>query len=293
MKAPPPPKPVRGWASAYFAGWGTHTENGKTTLTMSVAIDDNRKIQRIILPNIDPKSGKLDPGKPVKELAKTLKIGDAIGFNYLMYDKRFYAAGLTLEKTAGAKKQPPAFTYIGKKLVRSGKDKAMFVTANAGVIPCTFRVPEEIDENGKSRPLKKVTDALKTFCRSDLVELEYKTVNFQFVLTGVKPAVKSGKGTLTKITERKIKGYKHLVALIKTAKRTMTLTDPEAVIKLKLKNVPNPAPDPQVQTVLPTLKPGDKVTFKYGRHRAAYWLKEIHLVGSPTTKPAGAAAEAK
>jgi len=136
-----------------------------------------------------------------------------------------------------------------------------------------------------------VTDALKQFCRSDLLELEYKTVNFQFVLSGVKAARRSGQGMLTRISHRKIKGYKHMAALIKTSKRTMTLTDPEAVIKLELKNVANPPPDPPVQTTLQSLKPGDQVMFKYRRQRGIYWLDEIYPVSRnrPTTRPSEAA----
>jgi hypothetical protein len=283
-RSTPQPKPIRGSATAYFAGWGTHTENGTTRRTISVAIDDARRVQRMILANENP-GGSYNPGKHIKKLSETLKIGDAIGFHFLMVSERIFAAGITLEKPLPREPGAAPFTLIGTKTVRSGGQKITILTANAGVIPCTFRVAEEVDENGKSRPNRKITEALKQFCRSDLLELEYKTINFQFVLTGVKAARRSGQGTLVKITERRLKGYKHMVARIKTSKRTMTLTDPEAVIKLELKNVANPPPDPPVQTTLKSLKPGDQVMFKYRRQKGAYWLDEIYPVSRPTTRP--------
>ena len=281
----PPPKPVRGSATAYFVGWGTHVENGTAMLTMSVTIDEARRAQRIILPNTDPDGATLNPGKSVKTLAETLRIGDAVGFYYMMVYNRIYATGVTLVKPLPSEPGAAPFTLIGSKTVRSGRQNVMIFTANAGVIPCTFRVAEEIDDKGQSRPSRKVTDALKQFCRSDLLELEYKTVNFQFVLTGVKAARCSGQGVLTKITDRRLKGYKHMVARIKTSKRTLTLTDPEAVIELNLKNVANPSPDPPVQTALKSLEPDDYVKFKYRRQRGVYWLDEITPSSRPAAKP--------
>ena len=253
-------------------------------LTMYVAIDGSRRVQKIILPNGTPNAARMDPGPVVKKLAETLRIGDAVNFHYMIVGNKIYATGLRLVKAVGAGKAP--FTLIGSKLVRSGRQKIMTVTANAGVIPCTFRVPEEIDDQDRSRPLSKVSNALKQFCRSDLVELEYKTVNYQFVVTGVKAARKSGLGVIVKILDRNIKGYKHMVAMIKTSKRTITLVDPEAIIKLNLKNVANPTPDPQVQTTLKALAPGDYVMFKYRRQRAVYWLDEIYAANRPADKPA-------
>ncbi|MBC8374121.1 MAG: hypothetical protein H8E53_11040 [Planctomycetes bacterium] len=287
-RSTPQPQPVRGTASAYFAGWGTLTENGTTRRTISVAIDDARRVQKMILANENP-DGAYDPGKHVKKLSETLKIGDAVGFHFLIANERVYAAGITLNKPLPGGSGAAPFTLIGSKTVRSGRQSAMFLTANAGVIPCTFRVADEVDENGKSRPSRKVTEALKQFCRGDLLELEYKTVNFQFVVTGVKAAIRSGQGMLTKITSRKLKGYKHMVTLIKTSKRTMTLTDPQAVIELNLKNVANPTPDPPVQTMLKALTPGDYVMFKYRRQRGVYWLEEIYPTSRPTTRPSHAA----
>jgi hypothetical protein len=280
----PLPQPIRGQAAAYFTKWGTHIENGTAMLTMYVAIDGSRRVQKIILPNGTPNAARMDPGPVVKKLAETLRIGDAVNFHYMIVGNKIYATGLRLVKAVGAGKAP--FTLIGSKLVRSGRQKIMTVTANAGVIPCTFRVSEEIDDQGRSRPLSKVSNALKQFCRSDLVELEYKTVNYQFVVTGVKAARKSGLGVIVKILDRNIKGYKHMVAMIKTSKRTITLVDPEAIIKLNLKNVANPTPDPQVQTTLKALAPGDYVMFKYRRQRAVYWLDEIYAANRPADKPA-------
>ena len=289
-RSTPQPKPVRGSATAYFAGWGTHTENGTTRRTISVAIDDARRVQRMILANENP-GGVYNPGKHVKKLSETLKIGDAVGFHFLMVSERIFAAGITLEKPLPSEPGAAPFTLISTKTVRSGGQKVTILTANAGVIPCTFRLAEEVDENGRSRPSRKVTDTLKKFCRGDLLELEYKTINFQFVVTGVKAATRSSQGMLTKITHRKLKGYKHMVARIKTSKRTMTLTDPEAVIKLELKNVANPPPDPPVQTTLKSLQPGDHVMFKYRRQRGVYWLDEIYPVSRnrPTTRPSKSA----
>jgi len=76
-RSTPQLKPVRGSGVAYFAGWGTHTENGTTRRTISVAIDDARRVQRMILANENP-GGSYNPGKHVKKLSETLKIGDAV-----------------------------------------------------------------------------------------------------------------------------------------------------------------------------------------------------------------------
>ncbi|MCP4374717.1 MAG: hypothetical protein GY794_00845 [bacterium] len=278
--SPPQPQAVRGTASAYFAGWGTYTNGGTSWITMSVAIDKARHVQKLILPNEKP-NGLCNPGKEVKTLSKTLKIGDAVGFHYLKLPGRIYAAKIKLVKPLPKGSGAAPFTLIRSKTSRSTSQKTMLLTANAGVIPCTFRVAEEIGEDGEIRPSRKVTDALKKFCRSDLLELEYKTVDFKFILTGVKAAVRSGEGTLTKITSKKIKGYQHLATLIKTSKRTMTLIDPEAVIKLNLKNVSDATPDPPVQTALKNLAPGDRVKFRYRRQKGTYWLEEIYQISQP------------
>jgi hypothetical protein len=282
VSSPPQPQAVRGTSAAYFAGWGTYTSDGTTWITMSVAIDKARRVQKLLLPNKKP-DGLCDPGQEVKTLSKTLKIGDAVGFHYLMLPGRIYAAKIKLVKSLPKGPGAAPFTLIGSKITRSDSQKKMVLTANAGVIPCTFRVADEIDDSGQLRPTRKVTDALKKFCRSDLLDLEYKTVNFQFVLTGIKAAVRSGKGTLAKITTKKFKGYQHLATLIKTPKRTMTLIDPEAVIELNLKNVSDPTPDPPVQTALKTLAPGDEVKFRYRRQNGIYWLEEIYPISQPST----------
>ena len=272
---------VQDVTAAYFTGWGMIVQNGISMRTMFVSIDQAQRVQKIIIPNKDAGAASLSPDQSVKKLAETLKIGDAVKFNYTIYGNQIFGDKISLfkrlDKTAGA----GSFVFIGSKLVRAGKQNIMTVTANAGVIPCDFRVPEEVDEKGRSRPLAKVANALKTFCRSDLIELEYKTVNYEFVLTGVKAARKSDQGTLVKVLDGKIKGYKHMGAMIETSKRTLTLTDPEPVIELKLKNVANPSPDPPVQTALKTLRQGDYVMFTYRRQRGVYWLEGIY----PTSRP--------
>jgi hypothetical protein len=285
----PLPQPIRGQSSAYFTKWGTHVENGTSMLTMYVAIDGARRVQKVILPNTSPNAIRIQPGPEVEKLAETLRIGDAVNFHYMIVGNKIYATGLRMVKPIGKGPGDAPFTLIGSKLVRAGKQKILTVTANAGVIPCTFRVPEEVDDQGRSRPMSKVANALKTFCRSDFIELEYKTVNYQFVLTGIKAARKTGQGTIAKILDKKIKGFPHKVAMIKTTKRTLTLVDPEAVIKLNLKGVENPSPDPQVQTTLKALAPGDYVMFKYRRQRAVYWLDEIHPTSRPDDLPAAEA----
>ncbi|MDP6634601.1 MAG: hypothetical protein QGG42_06870 [Phycisphaerae bacterium] len=276
--------PARGLAAAFFTAWGTHVENGTASLTMSVAIDKARRVQKIIIPNKDPKSVVIAPDDQVKKLAETLKIGDAVKFNFMILDKRIYAANVSMVKPVSAESGAAPFTFIGTKSVRVGKQNIMTVTANAGVTPCTFRVPEEIDAKGRSRPVARVADALKKFCRGDLLDLEYKTVNYQFVLTGVKAARKSSQGEIVRVLNGRIRGYEHMGVRIKTDKRTLTLTDPEPVIKLKLKNVSNPSPDPPVQTALKTLKPGDYVMFTYRRQRGVYWLDGIYPASRPDTK---------
>ena len=273
-----------GTSGAYFSGWGTVVENGTASLTMSVAIDQGRHVQKIRIPNITPNSITLNPGADIKKLADTLRIGDAVKFKYTIIGNRIYGTKISLLKRLSAESGAASFVFIGSKLVGSGKQKIMTVTANAGVTPCTFRVPEEVDDKGRPRPLAKVTDALKTFCRGDLLELEYKTVDYQFVLTGVKAARKSSRGVIVKVIDGKIKGYKHMGAMIKTTKRTLTLTDPEPVIELKLQNVTSPTPDPPVQTALKTLKPGDYVMFKYRRQRGVYWLDEIYATSHPESE---------
>ena len=272
----PQPKPLRGTTTAYFTGWGTLVEKGTATLTMSVTIDQARRIQRIIIPNRDPKAVKMDPGDHVKKLAETLKIGDAVKFDFLITGNRVYGTNISLYKALSTGPGAAPFTFIRSKLIPAGKQKIMTVTATAGVNPCTFRVPEEVDDKGRSVPQRKVADQLKKFCRSDLLDLEYKTVNYHFVLTGVKAARKSDQGRVLKIDKTKIKGYEHMVVSIKTDRRTLRLIDPEPIIELKLKNVANPAPDPQVQTALKTIKPDDYVMFKYRRQRSVYWLDEIY-----------------
>ena len=287
-RSSPPPIPVRGSATAYFAGWGTHTENGTMYRTISVAIDEARHVQRMILAN-ENAGGAYDPGKHVKKLSETLKVGDAVGFHYLTVYGRTYAAGIKLTKPLPSGPGAAPFTLISSKTVRSGNRNVMLLTVNAGVIPCQFSVVEELDDKGRSRPSREVTDALKEFYRGDLLNLEYNTVDYKFVLTGVKAARRSSRGTLIKITDRKIKGYKHMVAMIKTSTRTMTLTDPEAVIKLNLVNVANPTPDPPVQTALKSLKSGDYVRFTHRRQRGVFWLEEITPTARPTTRPSAPA----
>ncbi|MBT3199175.1 MAG: hypothetical protein HN350_04585 [Phycisphaerales bacterium] len=275
---------VRGVAAAYFTRWGTHVEDGVAMLTMHVAIDGANRTQKIILPNKDPEGATRNPEDGVVKLAKTLKIGDAVMFNYLVYADQIFGANVQLFQRIADKPGAARFVYTGSKLVGSGKNKIMIVTAKAGVTPCVFKVPEEIGRDGKSKPIAKITDALKKFCTADLLELEYKTVDYQFVVTGVKAAKCTGRGFVTRITDTKRKGYKHMVAMIKTTKRIMTLIDPEAVIVLKMKNVSAPPIEPPVQTALKTLEPKNFVIFKYRRQRGVYWLDDIYPASPPPPK---------
>ena len=150
-----------------------------------------------------------------------------------------------------------------------------------------LRVPEETDLQGRSRPIARVAGALRNFRRGDLLELDYKTRDYEFILTGVKPAECMDHGVLRRISSVKLNGYKHMIATIEMPKRAIKLVDPEAVIELNLKNAPDAAPDPPVQTALKTLKPKDFVIFKYRRQRGVYWLDAIYPASRiPAGKPA-------
>jgi hypothetical protein len=276
---------VQGVTGAYFTGWGELVEDGVAMRTMYVTIDQARHVQKIVIPNTEPDATSISPDPSVKKLAETLKIGDAVKFNFEIIGERIYGTKISLLKRLSTKNGPAPFVYISKKHVSTGTPKSMTVTVNAGVIPCTFRVPEEIDDKGRSRPSTKVTDALKTFCRGDLLDLEYKVVNYEFVLTGVKAARRSSQGKIVKVVSGKLKGYQHMGAKIETAKRTMTYTDPEPVIELKLKNVKTTTPDPPVQTALKTLKAGDYVIYHYRRQRGVYWLDGIYATSPPASQP--------
>jgi len=280
---------ARGQSIARFARWGMHVENGMPMLAMFVADDDAQRVQKkIVIPNKDPAAPGPSPGESVKKLAATLKIGDAVKFNHTIFGEHTYAADISPIERPPAKGAAAApFVFIGSRLARTGKRTTMTVTANAGMIPCTFRVPEELDLEGRSKPIDKVASALKNFHRSDLLELDYKTVDYKFILTGVKPAESMGQGVLRRISHAKFNGYKHMIATIKMPKRTIKFVDPEAVIKLNLKGTPEAATDGPVQTALKTLKPEDFVIFKYRRQRGVYWLDGIYPASRPTDmKPA-------
>ena len=279
---------VRGQSVGRFRRWGTHVESGAAMLAMFVATDEPRQVEKkIIIPNMNPAASRPSPDESVKKLADTLKVGDAVKFNHIIFGDHIYGADISLIKHPPTEGGAAPFVFIGSRLVRTGKGNTMTVTANAGVIPCTFRVPEEIDLKGRSKPIAKVAGALKNFRRGDLLELEYKTVDYKFILTGVKPAECMGQGVLRRISHAKFNGYKHMIATIKMPKRTIKLVDPEAVIELNLKGAPDPAPDPPVQTALKTLKPEDFVIFKYRRQRGVYWLDGIYPASRPTAmKPA-------
>ncbi|MBC8374118.1 MAG: hypothetical protein H8E53_11025 [Planctomycetes bacterium] len=286
---------ARGQSIARFARWGAHVENGMPMLAMFVADDDAPRIPRkIVIPNKDPAASGPSPGESVEKLAGTLKIGDAVKFNHTIFGEHTYGADIAPIKHPPTKGAAAPFVFIGSRLARAGKRTTMTVTANAGMIPCTFKVPEEIDLEGRSKPIAKVASALKNFRRGDLLELEYKTVDYKFILTGVKPAECMGQGVLRRISYAKLNGYKHMIATITMPKRTIKFVDPEAAIELNLKGVSDAAPDGPVQTALKTLKPEDFVIFKYRRQKGVYWLDAIYPASRPIAmKPAPVKSPAK
>jgi len=272
---PPPPKITRGSSSAYFAGWGPYVENGKPTLAISVTIDGARRTQKMIVPNMKIDDISINPPPGIAKLAKTLRIGDAVRFNYLIINDKVYAAPITLYKPLPRKPGAAPFTFIRSYTKRVGKNKFTYVIANAGVIPCTFRVAEGVSAAGKPEPSRKVTAALKKFCLGDKVELDYETLDYKFILKGISPCTMTTTGELTKITHRRFRGRKHTVAVIRTPKRTLTLTDTEPIITPKGNVTASTSLDSPIQTALKKLTPGDFVTFKYRRKGGIYWLDQI------------------
>jgi hypothetical protein len=260
-----------------------HVENGAAMLAMFVAMDEARRVEKkIIIRNTDPAATGPSPDESVKKLAGTLRIGDAVKFNHVLFGGRFYGDDISPIERPPATGGAAPFVFIRSRLARAGKRSRMTVTANAGAIPCTFKVPEEIDLQGRSKPIARVAGALANFRRGDLLELDYKTKDYKFVLTGVKAAECMGHGVLRRISCTRLNGYKHMIATIKMPKRTIKLVDPEAVIELNLKGTPDAAPDPPVQTALKTLKPRDFVIFKYRRQRGVYWLDGIYPASRST-----------
>jgi len=279
---------VKGQDIARFHRWGIHVENGAAMLAMFVAADKPRRVKKIVIPNMGAAAGRPSPDKEIRKLAGAMRIGDTVRFNYLLFGDNSYLTDMSLAKDPPAGNACKPFVYTGSKLVRrSGGRRVMTVTAKAGDIPCTFTVPQETDLNGRSRPLAKVADALKSFIRGDLLELEYKTVGYEFVLTGVKPAECVDHGVIRVISHTRRNGYKHMVAAIRTPKRIIRLIDPEAIIELNLRGAPSASPDPQVQTTLKTLRPKDFVMFKYSRQRGVCRLDGIYPASrSPALAPA-------
>jgi len=271
-------KLVRGQSIARFLRWERHVENRAAMLAMIVAVDKGKRVRKtIVIPNMSPAAGGSTPDESVKELAETLKIGDTVKFNYTMIGNRIYGSDILRPRQSPTKCADAPFVFISSRSVRTGKRIAMTVTANAGGVPCTFIVPEEVDLQGRRKPIAKIVDALKKFHRGDLLDIEYKTKDYKFIMTGAKAAECMTHGVLRRISYTNIRGYKHMVAAIKTPKGSVIrLVDPEAVIELDLRNAPDATADPPVQTALKTLKPKDFVIFKYRRQRGVCWLEGIY-----------------
>jgi len=229
----------------------------------------------MIVPNMSVNDAAINPPPSIAKLAKTLRVGDAVEFNYLIINDKIYAAPITLLKPLSRKSGTAPFTFIRSYTKRVGRNKFRYVIANAGVIPCTFRVAEGVSLKGRPEPDRKVTDALKGFCLGDKVELDYETMDYQFVLKGIRQCTLSGRGELTKITHRRFRGRKHVVAVIRTPKRTLKLTDPEPIIPPKGNAPTAMSLDSPVQAALKKLQPGDHVTFKYRRKGGIYWLDQV------------------
>ena len=229
---------TRGQSIANFIRWGMHVENGAAMLAMFVAMDEARRVEKkIIIRNTDPAATGPSPDESVKKLAGTLRIGDAVKFNHVLFGGRFYGDDISPIERPPATGGAAPFVFIRSRLARAGKRSRMTVTANAGAIPCTFKVPEEIDLQGRSKPIARVAGALANFRRGDLLELDYKTKDYKFVLTGVKAAECMGHGVLRRISCTRLNGYKHMIATIKMPKRTIKLVDPEAVINARAKSL--------------------------------------------------------
>jgi hypothetical protein len=275
---------TRGQSIANFIRWGINVENGAPMLAMFVAMDEAWGVEKeILIRNTNPAAAGPSPNESVKQLAEKLKIGDSVKFKHVIFDDHYFGDDITLIEHPPATGGVAPFVFIGSRFARTGKQRRMTVTANAGTISCTFRVPQETDRQGRSKPLTRIASVLASFRRGDLVDLDYKTEDYKFILTGIKPAECMGHGVIRRISYTKFNGYKHMVATIKMPKRTVKLVDPEAVIELDLKE----SPDRPVQTALKTLKPDDFVIFKYRRQRGVYWLNGIYPASRPIAmKPA-------
>ena len=245
-----------------------------------------RKTTTLIVPNKGAKDRKINPRADVAKLAGRLKIGDTVRFGYSSLAGRMTVTKLSITRFAGRPDaEPKPFIFVSSRKLRTTKQSCLAVTARRDTTSWTFLadLPEEKDSKGEvgadaaeSGAARALAEKAGRFRPGDLVSLEYKTVDYRFILTDIRARRMSGRGRLVRLGKRNIEGTVHDMALIATAGLPLS-----AVVPTVKGDDGRPAGDPKVTGAMKDLKLKQPVEFKYRREGGIIWLDEIAPAGEP------------
>ena len=294
------PKPVNGSCEGAFVGWGAGS-NGKSQ-TVSIQIVPKGKSSKISLnvPNSSPKSTKASPVDYVARIAGDLKIGDTVKIGYSSLGGRTWMTSVTRSggpsksRSGSSRKDltaPEAFVFVGSRKVQTTAGVRMTVLARKNSNMWTFSTPTEaVDAKSKSHSRSTETsdpesrnplslaEQIAAYSPGDIVAMEYKTVNYRFVLESIAPFQMSATGSLTRVGKRSVRGVIHDAAFVRTStKQSLALLVPATA------STGSKTDAAALAATLKTLKTGQPVDISYRKQGGVLWLDKITAAAAAVT----------
>lgn len=266
-------------------------------------VPDGKNPVTIIIPNTSAKSRTISPPAQVASLADKLKVGDPVRVSYNQLGSmrtfksisRLAPKGVTPGKgkakgkgkgkgktKAATAAKPMTFTFSAMRKVRYNGAYYEAITTTKGILSWTFLLPnarvlssgggstgKSPAAAGKPSPDPKLLAKVKKFRRGDEVSLSYKPSNYVFLLSDIKAAQLSDKGTVTTNREIRSGGRLYRMIQVRTAAKTL-------ILRVSLEaDEGSPAASQKLIAAAEATKPRQKVAFKYRKQGGRCLLDEI------------------
>jgi len=135
----------------------------------------------------------------------------------------------------------------------------------------------DISDSTPERPLS-LSEQAAAFSPGDIVALDYKTVNFKFVLNSIRPFQLSATGRLVRVGKRSIRSVIHDAAFVKT-----TSNQSLVLIVGTTTGTGSKTNAAALAETLKTLKIGQQVDISYRKQKGVLWLDEITAAAADVT----------
>ena len=275
------------------------TNNSAPTLLLNAVPNGVSSPAGFLASNVDDKKamkGAVNPRPPVSMLVPTLKIGDRLKIDFLYLGSTRWITNVTplaksvssassASSSSAAGQDAMAFTVDGVRPLRIGSAAGTGLRVSKGTLGWTFvirNVPNPDSGAGKPATLSdpEMARRIQQFAAGEQVCIDYKTVDYMFVIKDIRPAIVSGTARVVSVGEKNVingrLGIQNVScpqAVVSGAKGTeFLLIRPDDSAGAGL-----PAPSANLAQTLKGLAKGQVIRYKYYIQGGLRWLIDAQL----------------